>query len=245
MRVPTRASGARVPTRVRAAGVTRARAAACAMLASGAPPAIVSGLGELARSYDAVLLDQFGVRACYPRAPGTRARRLFLRFLTTRAGCAFPQVLHDGTRALHGAVRCFEKLAGEGVHLTVLSNTSCRKQAAAGRLPSLGFDPSLLAGGIVCSGELAWEHMRAGVVAAQPDSARITPPCNRPSARGLVSTLTRDDVDARQRSVGSVRSGSVGRKGTADVLTPTTSMISTWASRPPTTPTLCCARGRS
>ena len=85
MRVPTRASGARVPTRVRAAGVTRARAAACAMLASGAPPAIVSGLGELARSYDAVLLDQFGVRARYPRAPGTRARRLFLRFLLPHA----------------------------------------------------------------------------------------------------------------------------------------------------------------
>ena len=69
MRVPTRTSGARVPTRVRAVGVTRARAAACAMLASGAPPAIVPGLGALAPSYDAVLLDQFGVRAYCPKAP--------------------------------------------------------------------------------------------------------------------------------------------------------------------------------
>lgn len=138
------------------------------MLASGAPPAIVPGLGALAPSYDAVLLDQFGVRAYCPYcpAPGTHVCRTFHRLFMTRAGCACPQVLHDGTRALHGAVRCFEKLAGEGVHLTVLSNTSCRKQAAAGRLPSLGFDPSLLTGGIVCSGELAWEHMRAGGVAA-------------------------------------------------------------------------------
>lgn len=166
MRVPTRTSGARVPTRVRAVGVTRARAAACAMLASGAPPAIVPGLGALAPSYDAVLLDQFGVRAYCPKAPGTQVCRTVHRLFMTRAGCACPQVLHDGTRALHGAVRCFEKLAGEGVHLTVLSNTSCRKQAAAGRLPSLGFDPSLLTGGILCSGELAWEHMRAGGVAA-------------------------------------------------------------------------------
>ena len=68
-------------------------------------------------------------------------------------------VLHDGKRAMPGAVETYEALAASGKQLVVLSNTSRRRAFALKKLPSLGFKPELLAG-FVCSGEQAWEHMK-------------------------------------------------------------------------------------
>jgi ribonucleotide monophosphatase NagD (HAD superfamily) len=67
-------------------------------------------------------------------------------------------VLHNGARALPGAVECFGQLAGGGKKLVVLSNTSRRKADAIKKIKALGFDASALTD-FVCSGEEAWQHM--------------------------------------------------------------------------------------
>ena len=68
-------------------------------------------------------------------------------------------VLHDGKKALPGAVECFEELAAAGKKIVVLSNTSRCRAFAMRKLAALGFDPSKLLG-FVCSGEEAWAAMR-------------------------------------------------------------------------------------
>ena len=70
-------------------------------------------------------------------------------------------VMHDGKRALPGAIECFDRLAAAGKRLVVLSNTSRRRAFAMKKLPSLGFPAEKLSG-FVCSGEEAWQHMAAG-----------------------------------------------------------------------------------
>jgi ribonucleotide monophosphatase NagD (HAD superfamily) len=67
-------------------------------------------------------------------------------------------VLHDGKKALPGAVDCYDRLAALGKKLVVLSNTSRRRAFALSRLPRLGFNPDSLAA-FVCSGEQAWAHI--------------------------------------------------------------------------------------
>lgn len=67
-------------------------------------------------------------------------------------------VLHDGSKAIHGAIECYNKLAAAGKKLIVLSNTSRRRAFALKKLPSLGFDSSRLSG-FVTSGEAAWLHL--------------------------------------------------------------------------------------
>ena len=68
-------------------------------------------------------------------------------------------VLHDGKRAVPGAVECFENLFASRKRLIVLSNTSRRRAFALKKLPALGFEASHLTG-FVTSGEAAWEHVR-------------------------------------------------------------------------------------
>mmetsp|Transcript_45328 Transcript_45328/g.108081 ORF Transcript_45328/g.108081 Transcript_45328/m.108081 type:complete len:377 (+) Transcript_45328:52-1182(+) len=67
-------------------------------------------------------------------------------------------VMHNGGVALPGAIDCFNQLVAAGKKIVVLSNTSQRAGAAVGKLPSLGFDTSHVAG-LVCSGEEAWHHV--------------------------------------------------------------------------------------
>ena len=67
-------------------------------------------------------------------------------------------VLHDGSKALPGAVACFEELARRGKRLVVLSNTSRRQSDAMRKISELGFRTDALSG-FICSGEQAWQHM--------------------------------------------------------------------------------------
>ena len=69
-------------------------------------------------------------------------------------------VLHDGSKAIEGAIDCYEKLAAAGKKLIVLSNTSRRRAFALQKLPKLGFDSDALTG-FVTSGEAAWQHLHA------------------------------------------------------------------------------------
>jgi len=67
-------------------------------------------------------------------------------------------VLHDGQRALPGALHCFDQLVSSKKAVLVLSNASRRRSAAVSKLARLGFDVSALSG-FVTSGEEAWQHM--------------------------------------------------------------------------------------
>ena len=67
-------------------------------------------------------------------------------------------VLHDGTDALPGAIDCFAKLIAAGKKCVVLSNTSRRGGAGAGKLKGMGFAADSLSG-FVASGELAFQYM--------------------------------------------------------------------------------------
>ena len=67
-------------------------------------------------------------------------------------------VLHDGVRALPGAIECFDELASRQKKLIVLSNTSRRRAFALKKFPSLGFSASSLTG-FITSGEAAWQHI--------------------------------------------------------------------------------------
>jgi ribonucleotide monophosphatase NagD (HAD superfamily) len=64
-------------------------------------------------------------------------------------------VLHDGQKALPGAVEAVEYLYQAGKQLVILSNTSAPAAAALERLPKYGFRPAWFAGGAVTSGEEA------------------------------------------------------------------------------------------
>lgn len=68
-------------------------------------------------------------------------------------------VLHDGQKAYSGAIETFEKIAGSGVKLVVISNSSRRAESTYRRLESLGFDPSLLSG-VITSGELTHKYLK-------------------------------------------------------------------------------------
>ena len=67
-------------------------------------------------------------------------------------------VLHDGSNALPGAVDCFARLIAAGKKCVVLSNTSRRGGAGAGKLKAMGFAADALSG-FVASGELAFQYM--------------------------------------------------------------------------------------
>jgi ribonucleotide monophosphatase NagD (HAD superfamily) len=67
-------------------------------------------------------------------------------------------VLHDGSTALPGAVDCFARLVAAGKKCVVLSNTSRRGGAGAGKLKAMGFAADALSG-FVASGELAYQYM--------------------------------------------------------------------------------------
>lgn len=67
-------------------------------------------------------------------------------------------VLHDGTKAIPGAIACYDRLAAEGKRLCVLSNSSRRRATSLGGLPKLGYDGDKLSG-FVTSGEEAYQHM--------------------------------------------------------------------------------------
>ncbi|MCO5572100.1 hypothetical protein L7F22_025851 [Adiantum nelumboides] len=68
-------------------------------------------------------------------------------------------VLHDGQKAYDGAIETLEKIAGSGVKLIVISNSSRRAELTYRRLESLGFDPSLFSG-VITSGELTHEYLQ-------------------------------------------------------------------------------------
>ena len=67
-------------------------------------------------------------------------------------------VLHDGSNALPGAIDCFAQLIAAGKKCVVLSNTSRRGGAGAGKLKAMGFAADALSG-FVASGELAYQYM--------------------------------------------------------------------------------------
>ena len=67
-------------------------------------------------------------------------------------------VLHDGEKAIPGAIDCYEKLHAAGKKLVVLSNTSRRRAFALKKLPKLGFGAEKLSG-FVTSGEATWEYL--------------------------------------------------------------------------------------
>jgi HAD superfamily hydrolase (TIGR01459 family) len=73
-------------------------------------------------------------------------------FLLDQWGC-----LHDGERALPGAVEAVEQLHSEGKLLAILSNTSKRSVYTLARLSQFGFNPSHFRCGIT-SGEEAVQH---------------------------------------------------------------------------------------
>ena len=68
-------------------------------------------------------------------------------------------VLHDGVKALPGAVQCIEKLHALQKKMVVVSNSSSRKEATKRRYLKLGF-PDFMSD-FVTSGEIAHRHLRA------------------------------------------------------------------------------------
>ena len=80
-------------------------------------------------------------------------------------------VLHDGKRAVPGAVECFENLFASRKRLIVLSNTSRRRAFALKKLPALGFEASHLTGFVTS------EASSAGLTASRGDRRASGPRC--------------------------------------------------------------------
>ncbi len=92
----------------------------------------IDGLREIARDFDAFIVDQWGV-------------------------------LHDGERPLPGALDALTRLRAADKRIVLLSNSGRRLFRARAALVRIGFDLSLFEG-IVTSGELAWQALRAGAL---------------------------------------------------------------------------------
>lgn len=70
-------------------------------------------------------------------------------------------VLHDGRRPYEGAVEALDKLAAQGKHVVVLTNSGKRSAANEDRIVALGFArASFLA--VMSSGEVVWRGFRDG-----------------------------------------------------------------------------------
>lgn len=69
-------------------------------------------------------------------------------------------VMHNGARALPGALDCVAELKNRGKKLVILSNTSASAETALSRLPKLGFDPMDFCG-VVTSGEESSRYIAA------------------------------------------------------------------------------------
>lgn len=68
-------------------------------------------------------------------------------------------VLHDGERALPGAVPTLDRLVAQGAPIVLLSNSGRRAATNRARLSAMGLGPERMAD-IVTSGEAAWRLLR-------------------------------------------------------------------------------------
>jgi ribonucleotide monophosphatase NagD (HAD superfamily) len=69
--------------------------------------------------------------------------------------------MHDGRQAYPGAVDCIRDIHASGARIVLLSNSSKRSAKGLENLRRMGFDPDHFVG-VVTSGELAWQSLKAG-----------------------------------------------------------------------------------
>lgn len=67
-------------------------------------------------------------------------------------------VLHDGKRAIPGAIECVEALRSGGKAVVVCSNSSQRKELALSRWVKMGFPSDV---GFLTSGEVSYQHLKS------------------------------------------------------------------------------------
>ena len=68
-------------------------------------------------------------------------------------------VMHDGEKVYLNAIKCIEKLYSKKKILTIISNSSRKKDETIMRLPNLGFQSAHFHE-VMTSGEMIWSSLR-------------------------------------------------------------------------------------